>query len=71
MISGVIAQVKHVRAANGGKGYCMKGMRAWFLHHELPLGTFRTKGLPVEVLEATGDAMAIDVAAVAREDHNG
>lgn len=63
--SGVIARVKHVRAAR----MCMKGMRAWFLHHGLPLDEFRTNGLPVEVLERTGDEMALRVGRVAREDH--
>lgn len=69
MISGVIARIKHVRMANGGKGYCMKGARKWFAHHDLPFNVFRTEGLPVEVLERTGDSMALDVARVAREDH--
>jgi len=65
--SGVIVYVRHVRQAN----LCMKGMREWFAHHDLPLNTFRTEGLPVEVIEATGDKMALDVAAVARSDRNG
>jgi len=69
MISGVIVHVKHVRMANGGRGYCMRGMREWFAHHNLPLSVFRVDGLPVEVIEATGDSMALDVAKVAREDH--
>lgn len=69
MISGIVVHVKHVRMANGGKGYCMRGMRAWFAHHGLPLDTFRVEGLPVEVIEGTGDAMALDVGRVAREDH--
>lgn len=63
--SGVIVRVKHVRAA----GMCMKGMRAWFEHHKLPLATFREIGLPVEVIEGTGDAMALTVGRVARVDH--
>lgn len=63
--SGVIAHVKHIRQAN----ICMKGMRAWFVHHNLPLDTFRTQGLPVEVLEATGDQMALEVGRIAREEH--
>lgn len=67
--SGIMVQMKHVRMANNGKGYCMKGRRAWFLHRGLDDQAFRTVGLPVEVIEATGDMMALDVARVAREDH--
>jgi len=63
--SGVIVRVKHVRAAK----MCMKGMRAWFEHHGLPLDEFRRNGLPVEVIEGTGDAMALTVGKVARDDH--
>lgn len=63
--SDVIVRVKHVRKAK----LCMKGMRDWFKHHGLPLPTFRREGLPVEVIEATGDKMALDVAKIAREDH--
>lgn len=63
--SGVIVRIKHVRMAR----LCMKGMRVWFQHHGLDLETFRREGLPVEVIEGTGDKMALDVAKVAREDH--
>lgn len=69
MTSGVIVRVKHCRMANGGKGYCAKGRREWFAHHGLPHDVFVSQGLPVEVIEDTGDMMALDVAKVAREDH--
>lgn len=63
--SGVMVRVRHVRMAN----MCMKGMRVWFAHHGLPLAIFRRDGLPVEVIEGTGDAMALTVGKIAREDH--
>lgn len=49
-------------------GYCAKGMRAFFLRHGLDWQAFRTEGVHADALEATGDAMAIRAAALARED---
>lgn len=63
--SGIMVRLKHVREAK----MCMKGMRIWFNHHGLPLSEFRSHGLPVEVIEATGDQMALNVAKLARQDH--
>lgn len=63
--SGVIVRMKHVRMAT----LCARGTREWFARHGLPYSEFLTSGLPVEVIEATGDQMALDVAKVARDEH--
>jgi hypothetical protein len=60
-----VVTMVHVRAC----GYCAKGLREFFAQHpELDLHTFCRDGLPASTLEATGDALAIDVAAVARRE---
>lgn len=62
MSSSVIVRMEHVRAAR----MCSRGARAFFLRHGLDWERFLQEGLPVEQIEATGDAMALQVAEVAR-----
>lgn len=64
-MSGAIVTIEHCRSI----GYCARGMRSFFAHHGLDWQQFRERGLPAEQIEATGDAMAIRAAAVAREKH--
>lgn len=52
----------HIRRA----GYCAAGARAWFAAKGLDWSAFLRHGVAVEVFEATGDAMAIRVARIAR-----
>lgn len=52
----------HVRAAK----MCSRGARQFFAAHNLDWEAFLREGLPVEQIEATGDAMAIQVVEVAR-----
>ena len=47
-------------------GYCARGMRAFFASHGLDWTAFREMGLPAPTIEATGDAMAIRAAELAR-----
>ena len=58
----VVVTMRHVRAAR----MCSKGARAFFVRHGLDWATFVRVGLPAEVIEATGDAMALRVVEVAR-----
>lgn len=58
----VMVRMEHVRAAR----MCSRGARAFFLRHNLDWEAFLREGLPAEQIEATGDAMAIRVAEVAR-----
>ncbi len=58
----VVVKMEHVRAAK----MCSRGARAFFERHNLDWNTFIHEGLPVEQIEATGDAMALQVAEVAR-----
>ena len=57
-----MVKMEHVRAAR----MCSRGARAFFLRHSLDWEAFLREGLPAEQIEATGDAMAIRVAEVAR-----
>jgi hypothetical protein len=52
----------HVRAAQ----LCSAGARVWLAHHGIELARFLSEGVPAEELEATGDAFALHVAAIAR-----
>lgn len=63
--SGVLVRMKHIRAAK----ICRKGARTWFDHHGISWSELLERGIPVEVLEATGDKPALDVAAIARGEH--
>lgn len=58
----IVVKMEHVRAAK----MCIRGARAFFERHNLDWNTFIREGLPVEQIEATGDAMALQVAEVAR-----
>lgn len=67
--SGIMVKPIHMRRAKGGKGYCVGGSRKWAAFHGIDLHKFAREGIPVEVMEATGDKMALDAAAEARKDH--
>ena len=61
--------VQHLHSVpnfNGGAGFCARGGRLWASHHGLDWAEFVRDGLPADVLEATGDAMALRVVAHAR-----
>lgn len=58
------ANITHVRKAK----ICLAGARAWFPVHGMPWTEFLKEGCSVEFLEATGDPMALKVAAFAREE---
>jgi hypothetical protein len=58
-----LVTMRHVRAA----GQCRRGAKAFAERHGLDWDEFRVNGLPASVVEATGDALAIKVAEVARE----
>lgn len=60
----IMVKIQHLRAAD----FCRRGARAWFQHYDLPWGEFLENGLPVEQIEATGDALALRVAQIAREE---
>lgn len=65
MTSKIRVRMKHIRKAD----LCARGTREWFAHHNLNYSDFLTNGIPVEVMEATGDQAALNVAKIAREDH--
>lgn len=62
-----VATMAHARAA----GFCARGVRAFATRHGLDMQQFRTRGLPVSALEATGDALALRVVAIARDTAHG
>ena len=60
--SGVIVRMEHVRAAR----MCASGARAFFTRYGLDWADFLKNGIPAERIEATGDAMGLQVVEVAR-----
>lgn len=61
--TGVIVRMRHVRAA----GLCAAGVRGWFRGRDRALmQRFCREGLPLEQVEAFGDALSLQVAAAAR-----
>ena len=60
----IVVEIRHIRAAD----LCARGARAWFEKYGLSWSDLLEGGLPVEVIEATGDALAYRVAAIAREE---
>jgi hypothetical protein len=58
----IVVTMQHCREV----GYCARGVRAFFKLHGLDLAQFLSEGLPAEVIESTGDAMALAAAKRAR-----
>lgn len=56
--------MKHIRRA----GMCSSGARVFFIQNRLDWSDFLINGVSIEVIEATGDAMALQVAKVARDE---
>ncbi len=65
--SGAIVTLVHCRRL----GYCSRGLRGFFKRHGLDWQQFRDAGLPAEVIEATGNAMAMRAAELARAELEG
>lgn len=57
-----IVTIRHIRHV----GLCARGARMWFAQKGLDYAVFLKEGYPASVLEATGDALALKVAAAAR-----
>ena len=62
MADQIIVTVADVRAIN----FCARGARIWFARHGLDYNEFIQRGLPIESVEATGDALGKQVAEHAR-----
>lgn len=61
----LMVTMRHVRAA----GLCATNLRRYFAPHGRDaLRRFCTTGLPIEEVEGYGDAIALKVAAVARQE---
>lgn len=58
----VLVKMRHVRQAK----MCSRGARQFFERHNLDWKQFLDEGVPSDVLESTGDAMALKVVEVAR-----
>ena len=61
-MSEIRVTMRHVRKCK----MCSRGARAFFGRHGLDWSEFLRAGLPVDVIEQTGDAMALQAAAAAR-----
>lgn len=64
MSGGIRVHVRHVRGAL----LCTRGMRQWLQSNGFDITEFVKHGVPVEKLEATGDAFALKVCAIARKE---
>lgn len=62
MIEEIMVTVADVRSIQ----FCARGARMWFTRHGLDYTEFVTRGLPVSVIEGTGDALGKKVAKQAR-----
>lgn len=67
MTEQIMCNVKHIRHAK----LCSRGARQWFQARGLDYNQFLFHGLPVEQIEATGDALGKMVAQFARQDAAG
>lgn len=67
MTQQIMVTVAHLRAAD----LCSRGARQWFSRHGLDYQAFITKGVPIEAIEATGDALGALVASKARAEAAG
>lgn len=56
---------RHIRKG----GYCMRGARAWAERYNINYMQFAQHGIDVEVIEKVGDAFAMHVCQIAREEH--
>jgi len=63
----VYAGIKHCRVLK----YCLFGVKRWCTRYDIDFKKLARCEIPVEELEATGDAMGKHVAALAREVANG
>lgn len=63
----VYASVKYCRVL----GYCLHGVKRWCTRYDIDFKKLVRGEMPVEELEAVGDAMGKHVAALAREVANG
>jgi len=67
----VIVTIAHARKASLSRTsnrLCAPGIYAWARRHGIDIGVFAREGVPVEVFDAIGDAFALRMAAIARED---
>lgn len=60
----VLVTVAHIRQAK----LCTGGARNWFNRHGFSWNDFVTNGIAAEQLEATGDPLALQAAAIARQE---
>lgn len=61
----ILLHPHHIRQG----GYCMRGARAWCERYNINYTQFVLHGIDVEIIEANGDAFAMHVCQLAREEH--
>lgn len=66
-MSEILVQVRHCVGVDGRR-YCARGLRAFCRTNELDLMQLTHEGIPIERIEATGDAMAIFACKRARDE---
>lgn len=60
----VTITMKHIRQA----AFCSSGTKAWFAKHGFSWQDFLLNGIDAEKFEATGDALGLRVAKIARDE---
>ena len=60
----IMVRVHHIRSAR----LCASGARRWFESHGFSWADFLANGKAADELEATGDAFALRVTAIARKE---
>lgn len=59
-----IVRIQHIRSAK----LCASGARRWFESHGFSWADFLANGKSADELDATGDALALRVTAIARKE---
>lgn len=61
----ILLHIKHIHQG----GYCSRGARTWAARHNINYTQFVLHGIDVEIIERIGDAFALHVCQLAREEH--
>lgn len=61
----ILLRIQHIHKG----GYCSRGARAWAARHNINYTQFVLHGIDVEIIEKVGDAFAMHVCQIARDEH--
>lgn len=61
----ILLRIHHIHQG----GYCSRGAREWAKRHNINYTQFVLNGIDVNIIEKVGDAFAIHVCQIARDEH--